>query len=218
VPKQKNMATLSVAVAGREPNPHPCMTRAIDLLKGQARHVMHCLGKGHREAIYHSALITALNRSKVAHRSEVPCPIWFMGECIGMGRADLVIEDLIVEIKANRLPPSETSAQLQKYLQSLSKAEHRAFRGVVLNFNQKTGLVDVLEECMLQRRPQVVASVNTLAPVGVGGAEVRSRFFAAPEDVPDAGPAGGECSGAVLSAFPGKRRRVEKRCLCCSSR
>ena len=88
----------------------------------------------------------------------------------------------------------------------------------MLNFNQKTGLVDVLEECMLQRRPQVVASVNTLAPVGVGGAEVRSRFFAAPEDMPDAGPAGGECSGAVLSAFPGKRRRVEKRCLCCSGR
>jgi GxxExxY protein len=204
------MSTSSVAVAGRELPSDPCMARAIDLLKGQARHVMHCLGKGHREAIYHSALITALNRNKVTHRSEVPCPIWFMGEC----RADLVSEDLIVEIKANRLPPSETSAQLQKYLQSLSKAEHRVFRGVVLNFNQKTGLVDVLEECMLQRRPQVMASVNTLAPGG--STAVRSRFFAAREDVPDASPEGGECSDVMLPAFPGKRRRIERRCLCCS--
>jgi RecB family endonuclease NucS len=69
-----------------------------------------------------------------------------MGECIGMGRADLVIDDVVVEIKANRLAPKETSAQLQKYLVSLSKAERKTYRGIVLNFNQKNGCVDLLEE------------------------------------------------------------------------
>ena len=122
------------------------MLHAAEVLKGHARHVMRVLGAGHRERIYHNALITALNRRLIPHRSEVACPIWFMGECIGMGRADLVIDDLVVEIKANRLPPSETSAQLRKYIQSLSKSERRDFRGVVINFNQKTGGVDVLEE------------------------------------------------------------------------
>jgi GxxExxY protein len=122
------------------------MTPAVEVLKGHARHVMRVLGAGHRERIYHNALITALNRRQIAHRSEVACPIWFMGECIGMGRADLVIDDLVVEIKANRLPPSETSAQLRKYIQSLTRSERRDFRGVVINFNQKTGRVDVLEE------------------------------------------------------------------------
>ena len=44
------------------------------------------------------------------------------------------------------MAPKETSAQLQKYLVSLSKAERRTFRGIVLNFNQKSGGVDILEE------------------------------------------------------------------------
>jgi len=117
------------------------MVAVVDILRGQAGHVMRCLGKGHNERIYHNALITALNRRGVLHRSEVACP-----ECIGMGRADLVIDDVVVEIKANRLAPKETSAQLQKYLVSLAKAERRTFRGVVLNFNQKSGGVDILEE------------------------------------------------------------------------
>lgn len=168
----------------------------MDVLKGLSRHVMHCLGAGHREAVYHAALVTALNHHKVLHRSEVPCPIWFMGQCIGMGRADLVIDDMIVEIKANRLPPSETSAQLQKYLQSLSKAEHREFHGVVVNFNQKTGSVDVLEERMIQRRPRVVTRVDTLAT------SKRSRFF-------ERGQGGDE------DRPEGKRRRVAKACSCC---
>ena len=116
---------------------------------------MKCLGKGHREKIYQNALITALNRRGILHRSEVTCPIWFMGECIGMGRADLVIEDLIVEIKANKLPPTETSPQLEKYIQSLSKAEKRDFRGVVINFNQKTGAVEVLEEAPSCKRSEL---------------------------------------------------------------
>ena len=131
------------------------MVLAIDILKGHARHVMRVLGMGHRERIYHNALITALNRRGIPHRSEVACPIWFMGECIGVGRADLVIGDLIVEIKANKLPPTETSAQLRKYIQSLTRSERREFRGVVVNFNQKTGAVDVLEEVA---EPPVVES------------------------------------------------------------
>ncbi len=131
---------------------------AVDVLRGLARHVMRCLGKGHREAIYHSALITALNRERVAHRSEVPCPIWFMGECIGTGRADLVIGETVAEIKANRLPPTATSAQLHKYLQSMARAERKVFHGVIINFNQKTGAVDVLEQSMAPPKPRVVTS------------------------------------------------------------
>jgi GxxExxY protein len=107
---------------------------------------MRCLGRGHSESVYHRALITAMNKAGVTHRSEVSCPIWFMGECIGMGRADLVIDDVILEIKANKLPPRETSAQLQKYLVSLSHAEKKTFRGMVVNFNQRTGCVDVFQD------------------------------------------------------------------------
>ena len=174
------------------------MQSLMEVLKGQARHVMHCLGRGHREAVYHAALVTALNHHQVLHRSEVPCPIWFMGQCIGMGRADLVIQDMVVEIKANKSPPEETSAQLQKYLQSLSKAEHKEFRGVVINFNQKSGRVDVLEECMAHRRSELIARVESVGP-----RVVQSRFFADTRADADA------------HAPPVKRRRLSKKCHCC---
>ncbi len=133
-----------------------------ELLRGHARHVMRSLGRGHREAVYHRALITSLNREGVPHRSEVPCPIMFMGECVGMGRADLVMGDIVVEIKANKLPPEETSPQLQKYLESLRKAERREFRGLILNFNQRRGCVDTWEEACLRKAPARVAQTSSL--------------------------------------------------------
>lgn len=128
------------------------MPPVIDIVRGQSNHVMRCLGKGHSENVYHRALITAMNKAGVAHRSEVSCPIWFMGECIGMGRADMVIDDVVLEIKANKLPPLETSAQLQKYLVSLSQAEKKTYTGLVVNFNQKTGRVDIYQDEIKRKR------------------------------------------------------------------
>lgn len=122
------------------------MPAICDIIRGQSNHVMRCLGVGHSESVYHRALITAMNKAGVQHRSEVSCPIWFMGECIGMGRADMVIEDVVLEIKANRLPPKATSPQLQKYLVSLAQAERKDFKGVVVNFNQKNGKVEIFCE------------------------------------------------------------------------
>jgi GxxExxY protein len=151
------------------------MVVVLDVIRGQAGHVMRCLGKGHSERIYHSALITSLNRHGVMHRSEVACPIWFMGECIGMGRADLVIDDVVVEIKANRLAPKETSAQLQKYLVSLSKAERKTYRGIVLNFNQKNGCVDLLEETCEQA---VVSHIFKRSLEGEASARVSETQYA----------------------------------------
>lgn len=119
------------------------MARIFERIKGQSEYVMRVLGTGHRESVYHRALITALNKANVLHRSEVACPIWFMGECVGVGRADLVIDDVIIEIKANRSAPQKTSPQLQKYIVSLTQAEGKEFRGIVVNFNQTTGVVDV---------------------------------------------------------------------------
>lgn len=122
------------------------MPLILDVIKGQASYVMRCLGIGHSESVYHRALITAMNKAGVQHRSEVSCPFMFMGECVGMGRADMVIDDVVLEIKANRLPPKSTSPQLQKYLTSLSRAENKDYKGVVVNFNQKKGIVEILCE------------------------------------------------------------------------
>lgn len=119
------------------------MARVFEKIRGQSEYVMRVLGAGHRENVYHRALITALNKAGIQHRSEVACPIWFMGECVGFGRADLVIDDVIIEIKANKSAPRKTSPQLQKYVVSLSQSERKCFQGMVVNFNQQSGNVDV---------------------------------------------------------------------------
>ena len=117
------------------------------MLLGHARHAMKVLGVGHKESVYHKALVTSLNRAGVAHRSEVVTPIMFMGECVGVGRADLVFGDCVVEIKANSRCPQRASGQLRKYMESLVKVErHASMVGVILNFNQVTGDVEMAED------------------------------------------------------------------------
>lgn len=116
----------------------------LDQIKGLSRHVMHCMGKGHRESIYQEALVVALNRANITHRAQVVCPIYFMGQVVGYGKADLVIDDVVIEIKSNKQPPMEASSQLCKYIESISKSERRPFSGLVINFNAATGRIDLL--------------------------------------------------------------------------
>lgn len=115
----------------------------VESIRGHAVNVMKTLGKGHSERVYHKAMITSLNKKRIFHRSEVLAPIYFMGEVVGVGRCDLVVGDLVVEIKANSSPPETASAQLQKYTKSLARVEGREFTGIVVNFNQRTGTVQV---------------------------------------------------------------------------
>lgn len=114
-------------------------------IRACAKQVMKVLGKGHTERVYHRALITMFNKNKIHHRSEVLSPIHFLGEVVGFGRCDLVVKNLIIELKANIKRPSFFSPQLLKYMSSLKASERRKCRGVILNFNQKTGILDVYQ-------------------------------------------------------------------------
>jgi len=82
--------------------------------------VMRELGMGHRENIYHKALSACLSKADIHHRMEVITPILFMGECVGFGRADIVMEGLVIEIKAVSKCPTQASGQLRKYMENLS--------------------------------------------------------------------------------------------------
>ena len=116
-------------------------------LKDSAGEVMHALGRGHSESVYHKALITLLNSKRIPHRSEVICPIMFMGECVGVGRADLIVDDIVVEIKAFASSPRGVSPQLRKYLTSMGQTDNtRNFYGLIINFNTNSGRVDTHEE------------------------------------------------------------------------
>jgi len=122
------------------------MQTTVKTLKDHAIKVMSVLGKGHSERVYHKAMITSFNKKGILHRSEVIAPIYFMGDVVGFGRCDIIIDDLVVEFKANMKCPSSASSQLQKYLESLSGSDRKNYRGVIVNFNQKNGQVEILEE------------------------------------------------------------------------
>jgi GxxExxY protein len=100
---------------------------------------------GHKESVYHKALTTSLSAANFKFRSEVFAPIMFMGQVVGMGRCDIIVGNLIIELKAIAYKPKRTSNQIKKYITSLSEAERTKYRGVIINFNQKNGGIDVVE-------------------------------------------------------------------------
>lgn len=121
-------------------------------LRLHAVEVMRVLGPGYREAVYHRAMITALNNAGIRHRSEVLTPIYFQREVVGIGRCDLVIGNMVVEIKANANPPHRSLHQLKKYTSNLSRGEKRRYRGLIINFNQRSGKVQTLALPVGRRR------------------------------------------------------------------
>lgn len=155
-----------------------------------ANRVMKDLGKGHRENIYAKALVVAMNQSGVPHRHEVDIPIMYLGQCVGHGRADLIVGNLIVEVKAVSRHPQEALGQIQKYVSNLSKVEGRAFEGVILNFSQSIGKVQAytMEEEDLDEISEEDEHVHQEAPAkrkrgrppqnpSPPPPQVKSRFF-----------------------------------------
>jgi GxxExxY protein len=107
-----------------------------------SRHVMRELGVGHSERVYHNAMLAHLDRANVTCRSEVVCPVMYLGRCVGTGQADLVLGNTVIELKASGLPSSHALPQLRRYIRSLNELEKKKYSGVVINFNQRTGKVE----------------------------------------------------------------------------
>jgi GxxExxY protein len=117
-----------------------CMDRY--LIHQYAKQVMVELGIGHTERVYHQAMIVHLNRLGVIHRSEVVCPYFYMDTCVGFGKADLVVGDVVVELKAQDEINFSSVQQLRKYRDALTKCEMKKYKGLVVNFNQRFNTVD----------------------------------------------------------------------------
>lgn len=75
------------------------------------REVFADLGVGHCERVYHKGIISILNQREIFHRSEVVTPIYFNGDVVGTGRADLVVGRYAIELKAVERPPSKVSGK-----------------------------------------------------------------------------------------------------------
>ena len=108
-------------------------------LHDAAAMVMREMGPGHSEAVYHSALLVELNARHIPYRSEVCCPFMFQSTCVGYGKADVVVNNVIVEIKVTAGVTAEAKLQVLKYVQSLGDLEGREFVGAVLVMDRVSG-------------------------------------------------------------------------------
>jgi len=94
-----------------------------------ATSVFDTIGPGHSEAVYHRAMEVALRLAGFQYETERVLPIVFRGHVVGNFRCDIVLEDLVVELKAvSRLGPRE-ELQAVNYLKFSGKP-----RALLLNF------------------------------------------------------------------------------------
>jgi GxxExxY protein len=91
------------------------------------------LGPGFLESIYANATMCALTEAGLRVKREVPIAVHFRGKRIGVFRADMIVESVILlEFKAgDRLDPS-SEAQMVNYL----RATHLEV-GLVFHFGAK---------------------------------------------------------------------------------
>lgn len=119
------------------------MVADIKTIIGYAKHIFKVLGLNHKESVYGKALRMCLQKNLIPHRSEICCPIFFMEEIIAYGRADFIVDDTIIEIKANKLSVASATDQIEKYIKSLNRVEQKNYSGLIINFNQRSGKVEV---------------------------------------------------------------------------
>jgi len=122
-----------------------------------AHRVFETMGPGRKEQHYQRCLHIELHQMGIPTATEDPVPVFFRGEMVWQGRADLVINKCCVELKANNRPLIHASEQLQDYIREKNKilllqmgikepfsrdvsspsssAPSSLFWGLVINFN-----------------------------------------------------------------------------------
>ncbi len=92
--------------------------------------VYRTLGYGFLESVYHESLRVAIRREGLSAMSEVSLPIYFLGERVGVYRADLIVESMVLlEIKAATALDRSHRSQILNYLKATDIE-----RGLLLNF------------------------------------------------------------------------------------
>lgn len=102
---------------------------------------IHCtMGPNRKERHYQKCIMADLRHAGVPAAIEDPIPIFYRGECVFTGRADIVIGFCCVELKRMNKPPGSAAQQTLDYIREKNKQyflEHgrRPFWGLVINFN-----------------------------------------------------------------------------------
>jgi GxxExxY protein len=99
---------------------------------GCAIEVHRQLGAGLLESIYEAALAEEFEIQGLAFREQMELPVYYKGKLIGKYRLDLLVENVVVEIKSVERHDPVFEAQLLTYLRLTGKKV-----GLLINFNSK---------------------------------------------------------------------------------
>lgn len=103
-----------------------------NVLIGIAKDIYNTLGRGYPECVYHKAFEVELRLRQIPFESEKIVPIVYKNVQVGYGRADIVLNDTIIEFKSlvgpPRLPEME---QINHYMRHLGIQ-----KGIIINFGQ----------------------------------------------------------------------------------
>jgi GxxExxY protein len=99
-------------------------------IRGALFTVYNSLGFGHKEQVYHKALIKEFTELNIPYKQEMKLEVRYKGQAVGNYRPDFVVEDkVIIEIKAVELMPKSYETQLINYLKTT-----RFELGLLVNF------------------------------------------------------------------------------------
>ena len=102
--------------------------------------VYNALGYGFLESIYAKGMEVALRRRGLSVEREVGCEIYFMGERLGVHRADILVERrIVVEVKASQALADINKRQLLNYVTAFGVQ-----LGILLHFGPKPSFDRVL--------------------------------------------------------------------------
>jgi GxxExxY protein len=93
-----------------------CAGLTVEDLINKARNINCAIGSGRKERHYQKCLDVELRAMGIPTAMEDPVPVYYQGEMVWQGRADLIIGRCCVELKAINKPPSAAGRQLQDYI------------------------------------------------------------------------------------------------------
>lgn len=112
----------------------------LETIKEAAREVFSVLGPGYSEQVYESALEVEMYTRFYSCRRQVTCPISYKNQIVGYGLIDMVVGDIVLEIKTVQKISNKEEIQLRKYLLGTG-LEH----GILLNFGPSAEEVEIVD-------------------------------------------------------------------------
>lgn len=116
----------------------------IDMVRYCAEEVFKEMGAGHSEAVYEASLVVEISLydyDAMTILRQVPCPLTYKGFTVGVGFIDIMINDLIVELKAVAKLTPKDAQQVRKYLDALDLDI-----GLLINFGNDLEIVEIQKE------------------------------------------------------------------------